>query len=313
MKRQLQRITVVGAGTMGHGIGQVFACAGHDVTLYDLTEDRLDQASMWIERNLAEEVEWGLLLSQDVQPALDRIQTTTSLEEAAADADLVIEAVFESLDLKRQLLRDLDRLCPAHTILGSNTSSFMPSKLASATDRPDRVLVAHFFFPPPLMPLVEIVRGEATADDVVAAVYDALKAAGRSPIIAQREATGFIINRIQLAILREALSIVQQGIATAQDVDIAVKHSFGRRLAVAGPIEMVEVQDGWDVIWEIGRQILPELDVSPEFPPVVQSMIERGEFGPKTGKGFYHWTPESLESWRKNLTNALAGFMRAQS
>jgi len=313
MSREIQRITVVGAGTMGHGISQVFACAGHEVTLCDLTEDKLAQARKWIERNLAEEVGWGLLSHQDVQSALDRIQTTTSLEKATGDADLVIEAVFESLDLKRQLFRDLDRLCPEHTILGSNTSSFMPSKLASATEHPERVLVVHFSFPPPLIPLVEIVRSEATSDDVVEAVYNVLKAAGRSPIIAQKEATGFIINRIQLAILREALSIVERGIATAQDVDLAVKHSFGRRLAVAGPLEMVEVQDGWDVIWTIGQQILPDLDTSPELPSIVKRRIERGELGPKTGKGFYQWTPESLESWRRNLTNALAGFVRARS
>ena len=313
MKRDIQRITVIGAGTMGHGIGQEFACAGHEVILYDLTKDKLGRAKKRIERNLAEKAGWGLILADEIQPALYRIQTTTSLKEAAGDADLVIEAVFEDLDLKRQLLRDLDHLCPERTILGSNTSSFMPSMLASATERPDRVLVVHFSFPPPLIPLVEIVRSEATADDVVEAVYDILKAAGKSPIVVQKEAVGFIINRIQAAILREALSIVEQGIATAQDVDIAVKESFGRRLAVAGPIEMIEMQNGWDVAWEIGRQIFPELDVSCEPPPVIQEKIDRGELGFKTGKGFYEWTPESADAWRKGLINALASFMRSQS
>ncbi len=311
MPRDIQHITVVGAGTMGHGIGQDFACAGYDVMLYDLTEDKLGQARRWIERNLAEQVEWGLIAAGEVQPALDRIQTSTSLEKAAGDADLVIEAVFEDLDLKRQVFRDLDRLCPEHTILGSNTSSLMPSMLASATKRPDRVLVVHYFFPPPLMPLVEIVRAESTADEVVETVYDVIKGIGKSPVVVQKEAMGFIANRLQAALLREALYIIEQGIATAQDVDVTVKQSFGRRLAVFGPIEMAEVQDGWDVIQQIDTFILPELDVSKQPSPVIQEKIDQGELGLKTGKGFYEWTPESAEAWRKKLTSALAGFMRA--
>ncbi len=235
MPRDIQHITVVGAGTMGHGIGQDFACAGYDVMLYDLTEDKLGQARKWIERNLAEQVEWGLIAADEVQPALDKIRTSTSLEKAAGDADLVIEAVFEDLDLKRQVFHDLDRLCPQRTILGSNTSSLMPSMLASATKRPDRVLVVHYFFPPPLMPLVEIVRAESTADEVVETVYNVIKGIGKSPVVVQKEAIGFIANRLQAALLREALYIIEQGIASAQDVDVTVKQSFGRRLAVVGP------------------------------------------------------------------------------
>lgn len=309
--KDIKRIVVVGAGTMGHGIGQDFAHAGYEVVLHDLSEEKLQQARERIERNLGEQADWGLFSPAEVPATMSRIRTTASLEEAAGEADLVIEAVFEDLDLKRQVFRDLDAICPERTILGSNTSSFMPSMLASATERPDRALVVHFFYPPPLMPLVEIVRSELTSDQTVEAVYGVVKAAGKSPIVIQKEALGFIANRIQVAILREALFIVEQGIATAQDVDIAVKESFGRRLAVAGPIEMAEVQDGWDVILEVERYILPDIDASRKPSPVILEKVKRGELGPKTGRGFYEWTPESTEAWRKKLASALAGFLRA--
>ena len=308
---EIRNITVIGAGTMGTGIGQDFARAGFEVTLCDLDRERLRQALQRIERSLREQVDLGLTASERILSPLDRIKTTTVLQEAAAEADLVIEAVYEDLELKRHVFRELDGFCPKHTILSSNTSSFMPSMLADVTERPEQVLVTHFFYPPPLMPLVEIVRSRATADDVVRVVYDVLKAVGKSPIVVQKEALGFIANRLQLALLREALYIVEQGIGTAQDVDIAVKQSFGRRLAVKGPIEMAEVQDGWDVMGEIGRYILPDLDRSNAPSPLIQWKIERGELGAKSGKGFYDWTPEVLEAWGKRLATALAEAMRA--
>ena len=306
---EIKRIAIIGAGTMGHGIAQEFARAGYAVMLYRRTEEGIQEAVANIERNLAEFVEWGLITADDVRGTLGRIQATTSLQEAVADVDLAIEAVVEDLDLKRRVFRELDRLCPPHTILASNTSSLMPSTLAAATERPDRVLVAHFSYPPHLIPLVEIVRGELTSDETVNAVYKAVKKAGKSPIVVQKEAMGFIINRMQAALQREALYIVAQGIASAQDVDTAVKESFGRRLGVVGPIEMVEVQDGWDVTRQIHEYILPDLDASREPSPLILEMIARGEIGPKAGKGFYEWTAESVEAWNSRLSTALAGFL----
>jgi 3-hydroxybutyryl-CoA dehydrogenase len=307
---EIRQITIIGAGTMGHGIGQEFAGAGFPVVLHDLDSARLREAREQIRRNLLDQVGWGLISADAVQAVLDRIQETTCLAEAAQDVDLVIEAVPEDLGLKRQVLRELDRLCPEHTILGSNTSSFMPSMLASATERPDRVLGVHFFYPPPLMPLVELVQGPYTSDATVGAVLAAVESAGKCPIVIRKEAMGFLVNRLQSALLREALYVVEQGIASAQDVDTAVKESFGRRLAVAGPLEMAEVQDGWDVIAEIQRHILPDLNASAEPSPLIREMVDRGELGPKTGKGFYAWAPESLEEWRRRLAGALACFLR---
>jgi 3-hydroxybutyryl-CoA dehydrogenase len=295
---------------MGRGIAQDFARAGYEVTLHDISSDNLSQARENIARSLADQAQWGLFPHSEIEAALARIVTTTSLPEAACEADLIIEAVFEDLALKRDVFRDLDRLCPPRTILASNTSSYMPSLLAAATQRPDRVLVVHYFYPPPLMPVVELVRAATTSDDTLRVVYDAVKSTGKSPIVVQREVPGFIANRMQAALLREALSIVAQGIATAQDVDTAVKQGFGRRLAIKGPIEMAEVQDGWDVIQTIAQAIQPDLDTSASPSPIIAERIERGELGPRTGKGFYEWPAGAKDEWEKTLFTSLASFIR---
>jgi len=307
---QIQRIAVVGAGFMGHGIGQEFAAAGHDVILHDLTEERLLRAREQIERNLRQLAGWGLVASEEIEPTLRRIRTTSSLPEAAGGVDLVIEAVYENLELKRQVFRELDALCPPHTILASNSSTLLPSLLAGATRRLDRVLVAHYFYPPSLLPLVEVVRSEFTSDETVEAVVGLLRAAGKSPIVIQKEAFGFIANRLQFALQREALYIVEQGIATPQDVDIAVKDGFGRRLAVAGPFEIAE-PIGWDLELQIQRYLLPYLAHSIEPSPLLVEKVERGELGVKTGQGFYTWAPESAEAWREKMVAVLVQLARS--
>lgn len=309
----IRRVAVVGSGTMGHGIGQVFAMGGFPVTLFDVSREQLDRAVRNVRRNLRDLADWGIVSADDVDPIMGRISTCSSLEQALQDVDLVVEAVFERLELKQEVFRNMDAICPPSVILASNTSSLMPSTLAAATKHPERVIVAHFFYPPPLMPLVEIVGNPAVPEDTIQVVCSALKQAGKSPIIVRKEALGFIANRLQVALLREAAYIIDQGIASAQDVDIAVKESFGRRLAHKGPIEMAEVQDGWDVIAQIDRYILPDLDRSIEPAPIILEKINRGEIGPKTGKGFYEWTPESVASWNRELTRALAGSLRADA
>lgn len=308
----IRRITVVGAGFMGHGIGQEFALAGYPVILHDLTQEKLQSALHGIESNLRQLAEWGLVAEEQIGPALGRIETCARLPEAVGDADLVVEAVFERLDVKMQVFRDLDALCPPQTILASNTSTHLPSLLATATRRPDKVLVAHYFYPPSLLPLVEIVPGKETSPETVATVYELMKAVGKSPIVVEKEAYGFIANRLQFALQREALFIVEQGIASAQDVDIAVRDGFGRRLAVAGPFEIAE-PIGWDLELVIQRYLLPHLSNSPEPSDLLVEKVERGELGMKSGKGFYEWTAESAEAWRQGMSKALAQIGRIRS
>jgi len=307
---KIENITVIGPGMMGHAIAQEFAAAGYAVTLCGRDATRLDEAREKIENSLHELSEWELIPRDQVDPALDRIELTTDLKAAGSRADFVVESVAEVLEVKEKLFAKLDVICPQHTILASNTSSLMPTTLAAATQRPDRFLIAHYFNPPYLMPLVEIVRGEHTSDDVVDAVFNLYQDMHKRPIICQKEALGFIVNRLQLALWREAFSIVQRGIASPQDVDRAVKDSFGRRLGMVGPFELYEYIDGYDLTLQCEKYILPDIDTSNTSYPLLLDKVEKGELGAKTGKGFYEWTPEFTEKWRKNILKGLVEYAK---
>lgn len=300
----ISNLAIIGAGLMGHGIAQEFALAGYEVHLCDLTDDKLKQATKNIQANLQMLVGIGAIAQEQAESVLTNIHPGTELEEAVAKADVVIEAVFENLELKRELFQKLDRLCPEHTILASNTSSLMPSSLASATRRPDKVLVTHYFNPSYLLPLVEIVRHQATSDKTVTTIYDLLTRVGKSPAIVRKEVPGFVGNRLQAALFREALSIVEQGIATPQDVDIVVKTGFGRRYAAAGPFEVFEMA-GWDLVLAVAQYLYPDLESSTEIPAILSDKVETGQLGLKTGKGFYDWTPETAEALRQRMGQVL--------
>jgi 3-hydroxybutyryl-CoA dehydrogenase len=307
----IKKISVIGPGMMGHAIAQEFAAAGHDVILCGRSEERLELALEKIEHSLNELAQWELISDKEVKPALQRLQTTTDLKVAGSDTDLVLEAVAEVLEVKQDLFSELDTICPERTIFASNTSSLLPTTLAAATQRPDRFLVLHYFNPPYLMPLVEIVRGEKTADDTVKAVYQLMQAMGKSPIICQKEAPGFIVNRLQLVLWREAFNIVQRGIASPQDVDLAVKQSFGRRLGMVGPFELYEYIDGYDLTLQCEKYILPDMNYSNESFPLLLEKVQKGELGAKSGRGFYEWTPEFTEAWRKRILKGLVEFAKA--
>jgi len=307
----IKKISVIGPGMMGHAIAQEFAVAGYEVILYGRSEEKLKQALAKIERSLNELTEWEIISENTIASALDRLHTTTDLTEAGSNADLIVEAVVEDLEIKNELFSKLDAVCPQDTIFASNTSSILPSVLAAATRRPDRFLVAHYFNPPYLMPLVEIVRGNKTSDETINTVYSLMKAMGKSPIICQKEAPGFIANRLQLVLWREAFNIVQRGIASPQDVDLAVKNSFGRRLGMVGPFELYEYIDGYDLTLQCEKYMLPDMNTSNESYPLLLEKVERGELGAKTGKGFYEWTSEFTEAWRTKVLKGLVRFMKS--
>ena len=310
---KIEKITVIGPGMMGHAIAQEFASAGYEVTLCGRSGERLELALKKMERNLKELAQWGIIADKAVMPALDRIETTTALKAAGASADLVVESIIEDLEVKQQLFKELDDICPPHTILASNTSSLLPTDLGAATRRPDRVLIAHYFNPPYLMPLVEIVRGKSTSDESIDMVYNLMKTMGKSPIICQKEALGFIANRLQLVLWREAFNIVQRGIASPQDVDLAVKNSFGRRLGTVGPFELYEYIDGYDLTLQCEKYILPDMNTSNESYPLLLEKVKRGELGAKSGKGFYEWTPEFTKAWRKKIMKTLIHYCKSQN
>jgi len=283
---------------MGHGIAQEMATAGLKVALHDVSQERLDAARANIGRNL------GTLGVRDAAAVLARTRTGTMLREVAEDADLVIEAISEDLEAKRKLFAELDGICPPRTIFASNSSSLMPSRMAAAVKRPDRLLVAHYFNPPYLVPLVEIVRGPETSDETVATVHALMLRIGKTPVVLRKEVPGFIANRIQAALSRECLSLVERGIATPEEVDAVVRGSIGRRLAAAGPFEIFDAA-GADVWQSIGKQVLPDIDASREVSPLVNGLVERGELGIKSGKGFYEWTPQRAQELRERMARAL--------
>ena len=301
----IKRVTVVGAGLMGHGIALQFALGGYDVMLNDVSEGKLEQALGNVKTNLTLLQGMGLVDESRAAAVPQRIRTGTSMAEMVAEADFVVEAVFEDLALKRSVFAELDRLSPERTILSSNTSSFMSSQLASATARPDRVVVANWWNPPYLLPLVEVVRGPETSDDTIETTRALLTKAGKRPVVLQKESLGFIGNRMQFALLREAVSIVERGIASPEDVDAVVTNSFGRRLAVAGPLEVFDLA-GWDTILAIIDQLFPDLESSDKTPALVREMVARGDLGVKSGKGFYAWTDDAVAAVRQRVGRALA-------
>jgi len=308
--KSIQQVAIIGAGRMGLGIGQEIATAGTPVSFYDIDTDQLANLKPQIKYNLRRLVGSQVIAKSVIELTMARITVTEVLKEAVDKADLVIEAVEENLELKKKLFKTLDRLCPEHTILASNTSSLMPGMLASATQRVDRVLVAHYFYPAYLMPLVEIVRSEHTSEESIDTVFTFLKNMGKKPIVCQKEAPGFIANRLQIILEREAFHMVQRGIASAQDVDRAVKYSFGRRMGVAGPFEILEHNEGYDMTVACEKYILPDMDTSDEPYPLILEMVKKNKIGMRSREGFYKWTPEFTEEWEQRMEKNLIRYLK---
>lgn len=300
----IQCIAVVGAGLMGHGIAQEFALGGYQVWLHSRTEKSLRTALDNISANLDRLIRLGVVSPPQAAAAPKRIRTSPDLKTAVSQADVVIESVYEDAVLKRHIFQELDAVCPAHTILASNTSTLMLGQFATKTRRPDKVIISHYANPPYLIPIVELVRGATTSDETVGTMSALLTEVGKRPVVVQKEVPGFILNRLQGALLREALWMVQEGIASPQDIDTALKNSIGRRWAVAGIFEVFELA-GWDLLAAAMAGVYPHLSNASEVSPVLTERVKRGELGVKTGKGFYDWTPESAEALRHRIAHAL--------
>jgi 3-hydroxybutyryl-CoA dehydrogenase len=305
----IQRIAVVGAGLMGHGIALEFAAYGYDVQLHDRDEAQLERARGGIAEGLDQLAEIGRVSPAALTSASERIAMGTDLCATVANADLVIEAVTEDLDVKLALFHDLDRWTAPRAILASNTSTFLPSKLAAATQRPDRVLVTHYFNPPYLLPLVELVRGPDTSDETIETMRDLYQRLGKAPAVVQKEVPGFVGNRLHMSLYREALAIVAAGIASPEDVDTIVKTGFGRKLGVVGPFELSD-SSGLDVFLAVTERLFPVIDASSEVSPLLRDRVARGELGVKSGAGFYHWTPEAIAALKQRMGQGLAVIAR---
>lgn len=301
----IKQISVIGSGLMGHGIALQFALGGYEVSINDVSEQNLDRATKNIRDTLEMLVHMDLVNKSALNQVPNKISKSTSLSKTVESADFVIEAVFEDLALKQNVFAELDELAPKHTILSSNTSSFMSSQLASSTNRREKVVVANWWNPPYLLPLVEIVKGPDTSNHTIDTTVNLFTKLGKKPVVLQKESLGFIGNRMQFALLREAISIVENGIATTGDVDMVVKNSFGRRLSVAGPFEAFDLA-GWDTITAIIEQLFPDLDTKNTVPTLIQEMLKEGNLGVKSGQGFYHWNQESVANVKQRVGKALS-------
>jgi len=276
---------------MGHGIAQSFAQAGYPVMLHDVAKEQVEGGFDRIRQNLDTFVSHGLITRQDASKTLRRITTTTSVHEASADADLIEEAVFEDMGVKRALYRALELACRPDTIIASNTSGMMPTQLAAEMIHPERFLVAHFWKPPYLVRLVEVVAGQRTAASVLDQVCQFLESVDKKPIVVQKEVPGYIGNRIQYAIIREAAHIVAQGIARTQDVDTAIVEGFGIRFGFAGIFQIADLA-GLDLVSNICSYLLADLGTETGVPEVIAQKVAEGHIGARAGRGFYEWTPE---------------------
>lgn len=290
----IKKVSIIGAGTMGHGIGLTYARHGYQVSLNDLNETILANAMSHIRDELRTFAENEIISPEMIETTLARITTTTDLKEAVKDTDFVTEAVWEDVELKQKIFRDLDRLCPAHTILASNTSALLLKDIAAHCRRKDRVVITHWVNPPHLVPLVEVVRGEDTSAATMDLAYNLLKKLKKVPVKIKREIPGFILNRLQAALMREVWSLWQQGIASAEDIDLVMKASLGFRWAAIGPLETADL-GGLDIFYKVVSRLLKVISDSHQPPEELRKMIASGKLGLKSGQGFFDYDVSYFE------------------
>ncbi|MFE9138735.1 3-hydroxyacyl-CoA dehydrogenase family protein [Streptomyces sp. NPDC007355] len=280
-----RKLAVIGAGLMGSGIAQVSAQAGWDVVLRDVTDAALTRGTDGIKASYERFVAKGKLDAADAEAALGRITATTELE-AVADADVVVEAVFENLDVKHEIFRSLDKVAKDGAVLASNTSAIPITKIAAVTERPEAVVGTHFFSPVPMMQLCELVRGYKTSDEILATAREFAESVGKTCIVVNRDVAGFVTTRLIAALVVEAAKLQESGVATAEDIDIACKLGFGHAM---GPLATADLT-GIDILVNAANNIYTESQDEKFAPPeLMRRMVDAGDIGRKSGQGYYKY------------------------
>jgi 3-hydroxybutyryl-CoA dehydrogenase len=290
----VQRVAMLGAGTMGAGMAMCYAQAGYEVALYSRTVESLDRAKARIESSQGLFVQEGLLQAEDAALARGRIATTTRMAESLEGADFVLESIPEDLALKQKLFRQVETVCKADTILATNTSGLSITDIASTCQHPERVGGQHWANPAEIVPLVEVIRGEQTSDNTVDVIYRVTEKLGKVPVLIRKELPGFASNRLQYAVLREALHLVAEGVVSAEDVDRTLKNGVGFRYPWLGPLETADL-GGLDVFHNVGQYLFPALNSTPEIPEIFRQLVAEGKLGIKSGEGFYEYRPDARE------------------
>ncbi len=287
----IKQVLVIGAGTMGHSIAQVYATSGFNIDLVDLNQETLDHAIKLMKSNLETLAEFNHISREKIPSIIKRINTTTNLEDVAPKADLVVEAIYEDRKIKGEIFIQLDRLCSESAILASNTSGLDIYRVAKVKN-PERVVIHHWFAPPHIIPLVEVVKGRKTSSEIIDLSVKLMQKLNKIPVVLNKFSRSFIVNKIQTSISATVIELLMRKVATPEQIDLAIKTSLGIRLPVVG---VVQTQDftGLDLVVDIGKSLGKEN-------PLVQEMVDRGDLGVKSGKGFYDYDGRSEEEILKN-------------
>ena len=292
---QINRVAIIGTGTMGPGIAQVLAQHGVEVIIYDINNNQLKKAHEILNRDLSLFCQKGLIADADQAVIQSRIKDAASLEQAVQGVDLVIEVIPEALELKTKLLAELDHICDQAVILASNTSGLSITAMAKSTARPEKVVGMHWWNPPIIIPVIEIIRGRETDDTTVRTVEMLTRKINKIPVLVKKDVPGFLGNRLQYALMREAIALLNQGVASAEDIDTMIKAGIGFKFPVMGPLETIDMA-GLDIYYRVSQYLNKDLDKSQGPAPIVEEMVNRGELGLKSGKGFYDYSGQDIQA-----------------
>lgn len=305
------RVAVLGAGKMGLGIAQLFATRGHEVKVIYVYDDKTRyNAAEVIRGNLSVLVENEVLSQEEADAALGRIGFVDTIEETAGFADIVFEGIIENLAIKQDYFAKMDGIFPVSTVLATNTSAISVTEIAEKSVHKERIIGTHYWNPAYLIPLVEVIKTKYVSEETVRKTYDLLAEAGKKPVIVKKDVPGFLANRMQHALFREALSIIENDIADPADVDDAIRYGFGMRLGICPPIEVMDM-GGLDLTYAIHKYLFPHIESSTTPSKLLTENIERGNLGFKTGKGIMDWPEDAVEMANKELTEGLIKVAKA--
>lgn len=307
----LNNIAVLGAGKMGLGIAQLFATKGYQVkVIYVFDDKKRGNALEVLTTNLDVLADNQVINKDEISIILDRISFTESLEEAADFADIIFECIIEDLETKQNYFEMLDKLCKPSVILASNTSAISITQIAEKAEHKERIIGTHYWNPAYLVPLVEVIKTEFISDETVKKTFQLLEKADKKPVLVKKDVPGFLANRMQHALFREALSIVENGIADPKDVDDAIKYGFGMRLAISAPMEVMDM-GGLDLTYSIHSYLFPHLSDSHEPLATLSDKLVEGKLGFKTKSGLQDWTEDEILLRQKNLNEGLIKVAKA--
>ncbi len=305
----MENLTIIGSGTMGHSIALSAAWAEINVKMYGLDEIEIEKGLLGIKNKLTVLLQNGLITFGEFEDINARIAVSHSMEDAAEGASFIIECIPEDLGMKQELFRYLDKICAADVILASNTSGLSPSLISAGTLHPERIIVTHFWNPAHLIPLVEVLRAQKTNDSTFARAMELLRIMNKKPIEVKKEVPGMVGNRLQFALFREAQYLLEEGIASKEDIDSAVIYSIGRRLPVTGPLISADM-GGLDVFASISDYLFEDLSKADRTFPTLNKLVAQNKLGDKTGEGYYLWGNDFSLEMNRSRERELIRFLK---